>query len=681
MGVFTKSRFSLLRRWRESGSARTHLDALITHGPNPEDPLRDRMAWIEEVFRWILYRPIFRVGAESSEIHLGQLKYFLMVLDRNIEWKRKTASVFRSVFKDTTAIGLLVNAGIASEYTFWAEFRERCLRKVLLEAPEDHDLLQFFRKIFSSEDEINWLAKIDTMIFAKWMELFNFEGGTEDPIRVKFDGEVRTSLRILTIQSCGQGLSLPTSSIFSFRENQTSNPFLHLVPQLDRFLGVKELSASDAHRFFDSLTPCEDFLKRVSESLDQTGVNINLVHNIQLLQSRLERIRILAGTLADSTIASQEVLDFVLVLACDSYNGQSIKSFWSQTLQILSRKIVETNADQGDHYIARKSEEIWSLFYRACGGGLITAFTAVGKAMMGALATAGMIGGLISSLNYSISFLVIHFLDFSLGTKQPAMTASALSQKIRDSDWQTDMVELRKEIWDIIRSQAVSILGNVATVFPVVLLIGLLLKHIGTGEFGLSITDGKAQHLLEDVSFFSMAPLYAMFTGVILWASSLAAGWANNWFLLRRQYEAIWHHRRFRFVFGETGAKKIALFFKKNISGIIGNVSLGFALGILPPLFTFLSLPLDVRHVTLATGTVALALSTLGTAALSTADFWLAIAGLVVIGMCNVGVSFGLALLVAIRAQPITSAQRRSIYFRLLRIIKAKRRALPRVAN
>lgn len=675
MGVFTKSRFSLWKRWLESGSARTHLDALIIHGPTADDPLRERMAWVEEVFRWILYRPLFSGDSESNEIHLGQLKYFLMVLDRNIEWKRKTASVFRSVFKDTSAIGLLSGAGIASEYTFWAEFRERCFRKVLLEAPEDHDLLQFFRKIFSSEDEINWLAKIDTVIFSKWMSLFNFEVGQSDPLQKKFDTEVRTSLRILTIQSCGQGLSLTASRMLTWHEDPSKNPFLFMVPHLDRFLAVDHLKDSHAHKFFEALTPCEDYLNRVSASLDQTGVNINLVHNIQLLQSRLERIRILAGTLADSDIASQEVLDFVLVLACDSYNGQSIKSFWTQTLQILSRKIVETNADQGHHYIARKSEETWSLFYRACGGGFITAFTALIKSMMGALATAGMIGGLISSINYSVSFMVIHFLGFSLGTKQPAMTASALSQKIRDGDLQTDMGELRGEIGNIIKSQAISILGNVCAVFPVVLLMGLALKNIGRGEYGISITEGQAHYILDHVSILSMAPLYAMFTGVVLWLSSLAAGWANNWFLLHRQFEAIWHYRRFRFVFGEAGALKIAKFWKENISGIVGNVSLGFALGILPPLFSFLSLPLDVRHVTLSTGTVALALSSLGTAAFSMSEFWLAIAGLFVIGFCNVGVAFALALLVAIRAQPITSAERKSIYYRLFRILRPMKKA------
>lgn len=660
---------SLFRRWRESGHARTHLDALLSHGPSADAPLRKRMAWLEEIFHWILFRPIFSGHGADQEIHLGQLKYFLMVLDRNVEWKRKVALVFRSVFRETSSIGLLVSAGISSESTFWAEFRERCLKKVLLEAPEDHDLLQFFRRIFSSEDKINWLAKMDTILFSKWLELFTFESPSDDPIIRKFDAEVRTALRILTIQSSGQGLGLVTSRVHSTQSLGNENPFLYLVPQLDHFLSNSHPSATDAHKFYQALGPCEDYLKRIGDTLEKTGVNINLVHNIQLLQARLERIRILTGSLSDSTMSAQEVLDFVLILAVDSYAGQSLRSFLSQTLQMLSRKIVETNADQGDHYIARDPNQRMSLFFRSCGGGLVTAFTAVVKAMMGALATAGFVGGFLSALNYSISFLVIHFLDFSLGTKQPAMTASALSQKIRESESQADLENLKVEIRNIMKSQSIAILGNIVAVFPVVLLIGLALKHIGRGEYGISISPTEANYILQSVSVVGMAPVYAMFTGVVLWASSLAAGWANNWFLLRRQYDAILHYRRFRFAFGEKGAEKLAQFARDNISGIVGNVGLGFSLGILPPLFKFFSLPLDVRHVTLSTGTVALALSSLGTPILQTWDFWLAIVGLLVIGFFNVAVSFGLALLVAIRAQPISAAQRRSIYKRLLRMM------------
>jgi len=69
-----------------------------------------------------------------------------------------------------------------------------------------------------------------------------------------------------------------------------------------------------------------------------------------------------------------------------------------------------------------------------------------------------------------------------------------------------------------------------------------------------------------------------------------------------------------------------------------------------------------LRHVTLSTGQVAAAVFSLGLPSLTSSSFWLAVAGLAVIGALNVGVSFGLALRVAMRAVDISPADRTRVY-------------------
>jgi site-specific recombinase len=69
-----------------------------------------------------------------------------------------------------------------------------------------------------------------------------------------------------------------------------------------------------------------------------------------------------------------------------------------------------------------------------------------------------------------------------------------------------------------------------------------------------------------------------------------------------------------------------------------------------------------VRHVTLSTGQAAAAVFSLGPDALKTAPFWMAAAGIVVIGVLNVGVSFGMALRVAMRAVDISPTDRATVY-------------------
>src|SRR5262249_43318967 len=83
---------------------------------------------------------------------------------------------------------------------------------------------------------------------------------------------------------------------------------------------------------------------------------------------------------------------------------------------------------------------------------------------------------------------------------------------------------------------------------------------------------------------------------------------------------------------------------------------------------------LDVRHVTLATGSLALSVSALGTGVLVTSGFWLACAGIAVIGFLNLSVSFALALWVAIRATRADRLSRRRVF----RAVVARLLASPR---
>ncbi len=74
-----------------------------------------------------------------------------------------------------------------------------------------------------------------------------------------------------------------------------------------------------------------------------------------------------------------------------------------------------------------------------------------------------------------------------------------------------------------------------------------------------------------------------------------------------------------------------------------------------------MGIPLDVRHVTLSSGTLGGAMPVLGVEFLKTPEFWRAVVGIFFIGALNVGVSFGLALLVAIKARGVNPPQRRAI--------------------
>jgi site-specific recombinase len=143
---------------------------------------------------------------------------------------------------------------------------------------------------------------------------------------------------------------------------------------------------------------------------------------------------------------------------------------------------------------------------------------------------------------------------------------------------------------------------------------------------------------------------YAALTGVVLWLASIAGGWFDNWVVYHRLPDGIAQLSagagRGRALLGRLGAG-----LSRHASGWGTNVSLGFMLGMMPEIGRFTGLPADVRHVTLNTGIVSLAASAgVETGANQLAWLIRAIAGIGVMFVLNLSVSFGCSLFSAARA-------------------------------
>jgi site-specific recombinase len=98
-------------------------------------------------------------------------------------------------------------------------------------------------------------------------------------------------------------------------------------------------------------------------------------------------------------------------------------------------------------------------------------------------------------------------------------------------------------------------------------------------------------------------------------------------------------------------------------------------LGLAPTLLAFIGLHIEVRHVTLGTGQLAAAASTLGWSTLAMPAFWWCAGGLVATGLLNLGVSFWLALKVALRSRRTTLNDRRRLYAAVWRRLRSAPRS------
>ena len=291
------------------------------------------------------------------------------------------------------------------------------------------------------------------------------------------------------------------------------------------------------------------------------------------------------------------------------------------------------------------------------GGGLITAVTAFIKYAVDTHGWPLFIEFVYISLNYSMSFLLMHMMGFKLATKQPSATASHLAARLKQDQEAQDEESFVEEVMRICRSQFAALIGKLAGAAPAALMMGAVFIEV-TGEPFLSAD--KAEHVLMTLHpVYSGTIFFASLTGILLWASSLIAGWAENASAFYQIPRLLASHPLLLWILGKDRTAQVAKKFASHIAGVTGAISFGVLLGFIPLVGRFFGLPLEIRHVTLSTGIAASAFQTLGLGS----PLWLPIiCGIILIAFLNFNVSFFLSLMVALRAREVPLSQARHLF-------------------
>lgn len=324
-----------------------------------------------------------------------------------------------------------------------------------------------------------------------------------------------------------------------------------------------------------------------------------------------------------------------------------------------ARKVAERSAETGEHYITRTRAEYRQMLRSAAGGGAVMAVTTFMKFVMLGLGLSPFWSGMAAGFNYATSFVVVQWLHFTVATKQPAMTAPAMAAKLEDTRSEAGVESFVDEVAHLVRSQVAGIVGNLMVVTPLVLLAQLAAWWALGAPL---ISEAEAHYVFKSMTLLGPSLWYAAFTGVLLFSSSIIAGWVENWFVLHRLDSALRWNPRIRARLGAHRAARWAVWWRENISGLAANISLGFMLGVVPVVASFLGLPLDIRHVTLSAGQTAAAAATLGWDVIHNPQLWWCVAAVPLTGMLNVGVSFALALRVAVRSRGVRLVDRARLW-------------------
>jgi site-specific recombinase len=656
----------------KAGSSPWDLTALF-NAADPKAGIAERHLWVIRMVEWLRHAPLeseAKTEARSTPTPVLRLRHLLGVLERNPEQQTRAAEILGLFLREVDSAALLADFGFAPRTGLWAEFSRRLRARVLPLTPATTDLGELFALLFPHGEDTGWLNAIDDETLARLVDML--ASGESDPAR-DWRRPFFDAITFLASSVRAAGFSPQLRQRMSV-ELLVDAPFHQLARVAERLREHGESKVPEDRAAFIReaqylralLETCRRCAASVHEHLEAHGVSVDVVFEIDQLHERTHRIDLLLGCVL-APDGSREIVGLVAELAHTAEERRSIRGLFAQHYSLLARKVAERSAATGERYITRDRAEYTAMLRAAAGGGAVVAATTFAKFAIGAIALGAFWGGVAAGINYAASFVVIQVLHLTLATKQPAMTAPAMAERLEDVSDDANVEGFVDEVAHLIRSQAAGIFGNVLAVVPVVLVVQWITAALGDTPL---VGADDARHVLDSLTLLGPTALFAAFTGVILFVSSMIGGWAENWFVWHRLDSAIAWNPKIVARLGAARAQRWSAYWRRHVSGFASNVSLGLMLGLVPPILAFLGPPIEVRHVTLASGQLAAAVGALGPGIVLSAPFWWCVAGIAATGALNLGVSFYLAFRVALRSRGIRfvdeSRIHRAIHHRLL---------------
>lgn len=627
----------------------------------PNAPLHERLEWMENLAYWVTYQ-----GSAGSSPSV-RVRFLLQVLGRNPEWKAQSAQLIVRTLLELNPVSLYAHTGVPTQSGFFKEASSLFLRSLLPQASREKELSELLPRLFPAETDANWVESLTPEIIQEIGAWLASSGLDARPLL----RGVEESCLVLVAQIAGVGMH-ETIRSRAPEYSVMDSPFIVLSHYNPVFL--KEIETGGSPERINALREAcmaeiqrgRQLVQSVYRHLEDFGVSVELVFALEKLSTMLTRLELCYEVLvARGEERGQRILRLLALLIRSGVEERSFSPLFSRNLRLLARKIVERTGQNGERYITRNRSEYFHMILAAAGGGVLTAGTAMGKFLVDKNHLPLFVEGFLYALNYSMSFLLMQILGFKLATKQPAMTAAALAGRLSPGQASGEG-EFIGEVARITRSQFAAAVGNIGAVVPVVFLLDWLWRRSHGGSPFLS--PETTSYVLQSLNpFLSFTLFYGALTGCLLWIAGLISGWVENASVYYGIPQALEESKILHGLLGPERTHRFVEYYKQSISGWAGAVSLGILLGATPIVGDFFGLPLDVRHVTLSAGMISYALSAMGPELITPSLVMSVFASVGIIGILNFGVSFALALFVAIRARDIDRRRFRILLWRVFK--------------
>lgn len=610
------------------------------------DAFVELKTWATSGHRW---RPDHR---------MDRLEALLSLVEAQAEIRLGFQQSVRLILVELHSVELFAEAGLHPREGLWSEAVRRFTQRILPSARDDSELSSLALRLYPSAKAIDRLIQQPDAYFERIARLLS--PVDEAAAWAHERDDLQQAFLLLAVHVAGLGLS-PALRVRSHACHIEHSP-IYLLHQSSVEL-VRHNGVSFAlHSWRQHVHSVRKELEYVHLRMEDAGVSTALVFDIRTIEHALNRMECITEVLFvaephEHIRAVKRLFDDVMNSCRDDL---SLTALFRDNTALLARKVVERTGKAGEHYIATNRKEYWAIFYASLGGGLLTVFTAALKLRITGAHLPPFIEAMAAGTNYAASFVLLQHFHLALATKQPSVTAATFAGIVRTTHGQERLTKLAEFISRICRSQLGSAAGNLIAVCLGCVAFAELWQLVFSRPY---LNFSSAEYVYDSLDpLRSGTAIYAIITGIILWISALAGGWFENFATYNRIPAAIAQHPLGRKI-GRDRMKRLADLVDANISGWVTCIVLGYLLGFTPEVGKFFGFPLDVRHVTLSTGTLALAAASFGRNWLYKGWFLQMVYGIAITFVFNLAVSFSIAASVAMKAYGVPRADRLQLMF------------------
>jgi site-specific recombinase len=569
---------------------------------------------------------------------------------------------------------LYADPGSLTHEGFTGGLLRRSLGNLLPPATDNYFLRDVVAEVFDVRTDHVWLEAIPRTDWNDLLCAIGVDDPSFAPARRQCRHELLEALRLAAVRLAALGSD---AALLQYQPAlaRHESPFLAQAGEVHDLI-LRHVDAPDAvvdERHLDVLLDqCDGYIESIRRRSREAGVGVSLVVLLARMEQLIARMRILrdlvtpkADALPDSPDARRaRALDFFLLLVRQENRRNSVRDQISGITELLARRVTEQASRSGEHYLTSSRSEFVAMYRAAAGAGLIIAVLALVKLVIAKLHLPLLWEGVAFSLNYGLGFVLIHVLHMTIATKQPAMTAATLAASLDGRDDRDTRLDALAELAaEVSRTQWLSIAGNVT----VTLLTAFAIAMTAVQFLGWNPADPvKSAHLLHDLHpWKSLALFHAAIAGVYLFLSGLISGYYDNLSLYHHVPQRLRRVKWLRSLLGEERLARLSTYVEHNLGALAGNFLFGCMLGFTPIVGQLVGLPLDIRHVAFASANLGYGLVGVQFA-VPAATILVSAAGVLLVGLVNLVVSFALALKVALRSRGITREQTEGLSARVL---------------